>query len=724
MTSTGAGAPSSVGGFTNELSGTVAGHSVQAQQIHGGITFIAAPQPASGPDVKPDQVPPVLVPFVNRERDLAWLDERFGAGRSATGVGLGLVYGLRGVGKTSIVSYWAERGRELFPDGQLYIDFALLGGRSSGADVSEAVRQCLRGIGVGETAIPTAPAERAALFRSCSAGRRLLIVCENVSHPSQVRSLVPKGKGSVLLATSHLRLGELAMAGAGLLAMEPFDTHSGLQLLTDRCGAEAVAAERAAAEKLVELSCGLPEALNVVAAKLVNSSRLTMTKLAGELAEETDRLAGMALGEEYSVSAVFDMTYRELPTNAARVYRVIGLLPTKRFDAATLAVAAETDARTAQQLLDALESARLVDALEDDRYRIHDLVRLHAREKAEAEETEDAQRAVVERVVTHYLALTALADRALRRDRLRIADLDAFLDQVPDPFTEGEGAVSPLDWLEAEHPAILEVLRAAFRAGLHRQVWQLSEAFTALFLRHRHLASWKESLELGVEAVARDERPVTAAEARLRSLLSRPLMDLGQYDAARAELDKALAAAEASGDAVVHASVLEFSGRYWERFAPARALAEYRKAADLNRREEEWRGAAIVTYFLGCTQDTMGDHTSALETLREAHQGLLACEDARMAARALLARGQVHAHLGQVAEARTVLSEAAEVLCSEKAAHYEAQARVVLAEVLRDEGERPSVVKAQVARAVEIYEAEGHPKAQELRPWLDSLTGE
>ncbi|NEE09753.1 hypothetical protein G3M58_25310, partial [Streptomyces sp. SID7499] len=190
-----------------------------------------------------------------------------------------------------------------------------------------------------------------------------------------------------------------------------------------------------------------------------------------------------------------------------------------------------------------------------------------------------------------YLALTALADRAVRLDRLRIADLTRLLADVADPFAS-EGGPEPLDWLEAEHHTILGVLRAAAREEtLHTEVWQLAEALTALFLHHRHLGPWRESLELGATAAA--EAMVPAAEARLRSLLSRPLMDLGEYEAARRELDTALACAEVSDHLVVRASVQEFSGRYWDRIDPSRAMAAYRSALELNTAAEEDRGAAI-----------------------------------------------------------------------------------------------------------------------------------
>ncbi|MFD0628847.1 hypothetical protein ACFQ2K_45750 [Streptomyces sanglieri] len=385
------------------------------------------------------------------------------------------------------------------------------------------------------------------------------------------------------------------------------------------------------------------------------------------------------------------------------------------------AVAAGIDTSSTGTMLRALVSASLLESTGDGRHRFHDPVRLHARERAAAEEPEGEQLALLGRVTTHYLALTALADRSIRQDRLRIADLTTLLSAAPDPFGTTEGP-APLDWLEAEHRNILDVLRAAVREEtLRTEVWQLSEAFTALFFHHRHLGDWRESLELGAAAAAAALEP--AAEARLRSLLSRPLMDQGEYEAARRELESAVACAEVSGDLVVRASVQEFSGRYWEHFDLSRAMDAYRSALELNTAANEGRGAAIAAYFLGSAQDAAGDHGEALVTLRGAHAELTARDDPRMAARVLAAMGLAHDHLGEHDEAIRTLSEAARALRERQATHYEAQALVALAGIKERSAADPEAVRADLTRALEIYEAGGSPQAEVLRRRLEG-TGE
>lgn len=114
-----------------------------------------------------------------------------------------------------------------------------------------------------------------------------------------------------------------------------------------------------------------------------------LAELAAELDDEAGRLAGLTLeGEDASVSAVLGPSYRLLQPDAARLYRLLGWLPIGVFDAGVAAVAAGIDTRSAKRLLAVLAKASLAEAVGDGRYRMHDLVRLHARERAAEEEPE------------------------------------------------------------------------------------------------------------------------------------------------------------------------------------------------------------------------------------------------------------------------------------------------------------------------------------------------
>ncbi|MFD4533461.1 NB-ARC domain-containing protein [Kitasatospora sp. NPDC058397] len=706
----------------NSLPGTVHGQLAQVGSVHGGITFNYHSAPSPGPGTarqRPDQVPRPPRRFVNREWALAELDRALAGGEDAQGCPIGVFSGLPGIGKTAAARQWAHRHQERFPGGQFYVDFGALGGGASG-DVSEALAMCLRGLGVYDPYLPTRLADRAALYRTLSADRRMLVVLDDVSHPAQVTALLPQGASSAVLATSTWRLGELALDGAALLQLDVLDQESSLELLAALCGERRVETEPEAAAELVGLCGGLPMAVRLCAARLVTHRRLTIGSLVGELADEQDRFRRIAESsghEERTMAAALELVYRGLPTTGAGVYRILGCLPNRAFDTALVALASGYSREAAQEALDTLEAASLLTGTEDGRYVMHGLVRLHARDMARRLDPPGTEREVVRRVSGHYRALAVLADLAVRADRLRITEPAEVLGTSGSgadadgagPFgTTGSPRQDALDWLEAERGDILAVIRAAGTFGFDRQVWQLAEVFTVLFLHHRHLADWRESLELGAAAAARDGQP--AAEARLRSLLSRPLLDLGRDDEAWTQLEAADQLAVESGHLVLQASVQEFLGRYWDRHDPARAIDAYRASLALNLQAEEGRGAALARYFLGCAQSVGGDHAAALAGLALAREDLLARGDARMAARALADLGRTRARLGDRAGAVADLRQAVIGLREEEASHYEARALEDLADLLDD----PAEVRDCLRRALAVYEEGGSPRAAEV----------
>nr|WP_119611561.1 NB-ARC domain-containing protein [Streptomyces acidiscabies] len=729
-------APDASRGYV-ELVGAGVNHGLvlQGSPVHGNIHFHvpAAPSPAPDRRVRPDQVPALTMPFSNREAELGTLETRLGA-RAGAAVGVDVLFGPPGVGKSAMAWRCAEKTKAHFPDGQLYVDFAALRDGSAplpgpGGDVSEALAMCLRSLPGGELGIPDSLHDRTNLFRSRTADLRILLVLDDVDQAAQVRALIPKGPGSAVLATSQRRIGELAVGGsARFVRVETLDTHGGLELLRDRCCREVVEAEPEAAKRLVELCDGLPVALLVVAARL-NDECLSMAELAAELDDEAGRLAGLALdGEESVVSTVLGPTYRLLPPEAARLYRLLGLLPVGRFDAGVAAVAAEVTPERAKSLLLVLVKDGLVEKAHDDRYRMHDLIRLHARERAAEEEPATEQTALIERVGTHYLVLCAFADRALRKERLRAADLSHLLRGAADPFATA-GGPPPLEWLAAEHTTVLAVLREAVRHELYPLARRLAESFSVLFLYHRYLRTWVEVLELGIEAAEKGEpdEEARATGARLRSLLSRPLLDLGENDRAGEQLERAVALAETTDRLALKASVHEFLGRYLDVVDPPRAADAYRRSLQLNEQAGETRGAALVTFFLGCALDAQGEHAEALTLLRRAHQELTdrAEPDLRMAARAKATIGVVHGRLGDTAQAMHDLREAIGELAGEAdGMQYEAQARVRLADIAEEAGGHEELVRECLSRAAAIYEALGDSRREEeLRRRLGDFGG-
>ncbi|WP_285750694.1 BTAD domain-containing putative transcriptional regulator [Lentzea sp. NBRC 105346] len=188
--------------------------------------------------VVPAQLPADVPGFVGRRRQLAALDAALLTGGTAT------ITGAEGVGKSALAVHWAHGVRGRFPDGQLYADLRE-------TTPAEALRGFLDG----------APNASPALFRSTMAGKRALIVLDNVCDAAQVRPLLPGAPGCLVLVTSRDPLLGLVTAGARPVGVGPLTGAEARQLLANRVGAEPYGVE-----EIVARCGGVPGALAFAAA--------------------------------------------------------------------------------------------------------------------------------------------------------------------------------------------------------------------------------------------------------------------------------------------------------------------------------------------------------------------------------------------------------------------------------------------------------------------------
>ncbi|APU16147.1 MULTISPECIES: ATP-binding protein [Actinoalloteichus] len=698
-----------VGNHAADVGGSV----VQVGTVHGDVTWLL---PTEQRPV-PHQIPAGPGRFVNRVAELSAVDELLrDAGADSTWIIV--LTGLAGVGKSALARRWARDAGDRYPGGQLYIDYSTRR-TEAGTAVGDALAECLRGLGVHREHIPAELAERTALFRTRTATQPVLVLLDDVTEAAHVEPLVPNSPGSAVVVTSNARLTEADFeTDARMVVLDPLDDAGGAELLTRFCGEERIGREPSASTALVRLCGGLPIALRVAAARLTARPHATVASLVAELADERRRLRALSSRGERTVSTVFDHAYRSLPAEAALVYRRLGLLPGPDASVDTAALAADVDESTARSALAVLVDANLVTEEPGERYRLHDLVRLHARERAAGEEPASARAELLDRLVGQRLGLVAAADRAVMGARTRIADHEALLTDVDDPFTGPRGAALALDWLTGERACLLALLRAVAEQGWDERTWQLAEAMVPLYLHRRYLADWIEASDLGATAARRAGHP--AAEARLRSLVSRAYTELSEHDRAGAELDTALRLAEQAGRPALLASVWEFIGRHRDVVDPPGALTAYRRSIELNEQAGESRGAALGAYFLGCALAAADRPADALAELRRAADQLAALGDRRMVGRVLIALGSLHRLLGEHDTAAEELGEAVELFEERGAIHYEAQARRALADLAETRGDRQGA-RAQLSRVLAVEVETGGPAVAELRERLAAL---
>ncbi|MGW3065804.1 NB-ARC domain-containing protein, partial [Streptomyces sp. NPDC001130] len=344
----------------SSLSGT-ARDVVQARDVQGGIHFHAPATDRVQLPV-PYQLPLAGQGFVNRRAEREALDRLLDEGVACAQVLL--VTGTAGVGKTSLVLHWSHAVRDRFPDGQLYAD---LHGYDPHAPVryERVLESFLRVLGAPADAVHADGEHMAAAFRSWLAGRRLLIVLDNAASASQVRPLLPATPGCLVIVTSRHRLPGLTIReGARRLTLDVLDQDGSVALLRHVTQGYRDGDDPAHVAELASLCARLPLALRIAAERAAGRPLMHLADLIGELRDESGRWEVLSAdGDEESeaVRPVFTWSYRALPSDAARLFRLLGLHPGPDFSDTAAAALAGVDVRTARRLLDVAAAAHMVD---------------------------------------------------------------------------------------------------------------------------------------------------------------------------------------------------------------------------------------------------------------------------------------------------------------------------------------------------------------------------
>jgi tetratricopeptide (TPR) repeat protein len=594
---------------------------VQAQAIHGDVHIHAPANPA---EAVPRQLPAAVGQFVDRVSEFSALDSLIinQADLSRPVPTLSAVTGGPGVGKTALVVQWAHRVRDRFPDGELYVN---LRGYEAGAPVgsAEALDGLLRTLAVPAARIPVDTEAQAGLYRSLLDGRRILIVLDNASSAAQVRPLLPGSASCTVVITSRSRLaGLVARDGARRISLDVLPPAESVKLLREIIGPERVDAEPAAAVELARRCDYLPLALRIAADRVVTHPHGLLGDLVEELSDEQDRLDALTADEDdiAAVRTVFSWSYRALPEQAARAFRLLGLHSGPYISASAAAALLGTTASAARRLLDTLTGAHLLDESARDRYQFHDLVRTYAAEQAMSDEVESERDAAADRVWTWYLHCAANAAQVLpRRHRIQLAR-EAGARLRPLSFCTHEQA---LEWCEAERANLVAAVSGAADAGRDEIAWQLALALGSFFNLRKYWNDWIQTYGVGLAAAERIGQ--VAGQAWLLTGLGSAYRDVGRLDSAIDAQRRAAGLFARIGDAEGIASSRNNLGSVLQRLGHlVQALAEfgaavegYRGAGNTQSQGRAMSNHAAVLCDLGRFDEAVAELNEAL-TLLEA----------------------------------------------------------------------------------------------------------
>lgn len=615
-------------------------------------------------------LPPTIGDFTGRELQLAGVRDALSGPRDAMPVVV--LSGPGGVGKSTLGVRAAHQVADAYPDGQLYAE---LRGATDPVAPGEVLGRLLYALGADP---PDGDAERRDLFRSLVAGRRVLLLLDDAASESQVRPLLPGSATCGVLITARARLGALPCTHRADL--DVLDTEPGAELLGRVAGERRVSDEPDAARRIVELCGGLPLAIRIAGARLATRRHWTARMLADRLADEHHRLDELAVGD-LEVRAGLGMSYRALDAPARTALRRLGLLAAP--DVAAWVVTALLDVpeaeadRVVEQLIDAqLLHCTGVDRAGQPRYRPHDLVRVYAAERADAEDPPAERAAAVGRALGAWLWLTGLAASAtpsgaveLHRGlldsggsgRSAAADLRRLVRPVGPEATQ-RALADPAAWFEAEADAIAAAVERAAALDLHTLSCEAAAALcSSAYTVGNRFEAWWRTHDAALAAARRAED--RAGEALLLIGLGQLRYEQDRFTESQGYFKQAAGLCAELGDLRGRAAAFAGLGSALREAGRLRAAQEALvRAVDGFRGLGDDPGLGLSCRYAGSVQLELGDFVSARAFLDESLRAYRRLGSRRGESLTLRSLGLVHRALGEYAAAEELSSRAVDLL--------------------------------------------------------------
>ena len=353
----------------------------------------------------PAQLPADVADFTGRTD---WSRQLLDLIQPGDAMPLAVLSGIGGAGKSTLAVHTAHLAVSRFPDGQLFA--ALRGTDREPADPGSVLGGFLRALGADPGTVPDTLKERSELFRSTLAGRRVLIVLDDVRDAEQIRPLLPGTPGCAVLATSRSRL--TGVPGARLLELGAFHPDEALALFSAVAGEDRVVGHEAAVRKAVAVCGHLPLAVRILASRLAARPHWTAETLAGRLCDEARRLDELRAGD-LAVEATFRLGYEQLTPDQAHAFRLLAVPDGPDIGVEAVAALLCCPEPVAEELAEGLVDLCLVESPSPGRYRLHALLRMFARRLGADVDGPGAHRAALDRLIRYYLGVSAAAATAV-----------------------------------------------------------------------------------------------------------------------------------------------------------------------------------------------------------------------------------------------------------------------------------------------------------------------
>jgi tetratricopeptide (TPR) repeat protein len=281
-----------------------------------------------------------------------------------------------GMGKSALAVHFATVHRDKFPDGIIGLP---VDGKTAREIACEFARRC------GEEIDEEDDRSATTIMQEVFAGRRMLLIFDNADR-ADLKSLRPGGNNCALIVTTRDRLipDSFGISRDGIIDLPSLPKKDARDLLKQILGAERVDAELDAADQIIEITGGLPLALQIAGSMLRGRQR-SLLNYVESLREEKTRLQRLQIrGDgDLNVTASLNLSLALLEDIEVDLFACLSVCAKNGFSLQTAMVAGGLGNEwEAQDLLNRLYQLSLLNEVSENRYLFHALVRVYAQERA------------------------------------------------------------------------------------------------------------------------------------------------------------------------------------------------------------------------------------------------------------------------------------------------------------------------------------------------------
>lgn len=570
----------------------------------------------NGREPQPDTLPADVGDFLGRDAELRALTEEASSGDRPV---IWVIEGMGGIGKTALAVHAARRMAQRYPDAHLYLDFRTHDEHREPLSPADAIGEMLAMLGIPAIRMPRTPQARADLWSTELAGRRAVLIFDDVTGPEQIGPLIPSATDSLIIVTS--REHHPIWGGARTLTLPALSEDDAAELFTQIAG-RAVDRELEHVAKACQLCAYLPLAIRLAASRLRSGEVSNLSSLADELDELGRSAADRGLASEVGerVRASFELSYRRLTAGHQRFFRYLGISPCLDMTVHSGARLANVTLAESAAALTALASHHLLEETSEGRFGLHDLLRAFAAHHFRDEESASEIRHAVGRLADYYLRTINQANDVRRAgDHEKPAEDRAEPNAMPFEDTPRAAAA----WLESESANILRVAEQCARHEYKQRCAEIAHRLGEFLETSGH---WDDALTAHLMALqACRDTGDPAGTARAAFDLSEIYMRTGHTKAALQHANEAAVAFGMLRDNLHRAAALDRIGTIHCLTARFRgALAYHQEALEIYREAGDKRGTAralinagAALWYLGRLQEEMSYLHQAMDIFRE-----------------------------------------------------------------------------------------------------------